>query len=115
MLIYLASPYSHPDIDTMHRRYELACAAAGVLMLRGFNVFAPIAHSNRIGQLIGKSVDHAFWLRQDFAILGLCDQMTVLMLEGWKESTGVQAEIAYCKERNMPINYLFPQDLGVAP
>jgi hypothetical protein len=115
MLTYLASPYSHPDPDVMHHRYELACAAAGVLMKCGHKVFAPIAHSHRIGQLIGSSVDHDFWLEQDFAILRHCDQMLVLLINGWKESKGVQAEIEFCKARAIPVEYLFPQDLGVAP
>lgn len=113
MLTYLASPYSHKDPAIMERRHELACKAAGVLMLQGEVVFAPIAHSHHIGLHLNKSIDHDFWLRQDFGILAKCSQMIVLMAAGWQESVGVQAEIKFCAERGIPVRYLFPQDLGV--
>jgi Domain of unknown function (DUF1937) len=113
MLTYLASPYSHPDPAVMERRYEAACKAAGYLMKQGECVFAPIAHSHRIGQLLGQSTDHTFWLKQDFAILDKCDEMIVLMLDGWNHSFGVAEEIKRCKEHNKQVRYLFPADLGV--
>ena len=115
MLIYLASPYSHKDSAVMHRRFEIACEAAGKLMVRGYAVFAPIAHSHHIGLFINKPTDHEFWLRQDMAILRHCTEMIVLMIEGWKESRGVREEIDFCVANNIPIKYLFPQDLGVGP
>jgi hypothetical protein len=97
----------------MEHRYEMACMAAGKLMLRGDEVFAPIAHSHRIGQLLNKPTDHDFWLRQDFAVLRYCIEMVVLMLPGWAESRGVTAEIDYCEKHGIPVKYLFPQDIGV--
>jgi nucleoside 2-deoxyribosyltransferase len=112
-LVYLASPYSHPNQDVMHARYEKACKAAAALMLRGECVFAPIAHSHRIGQVMGRSTDHEFWLKQDFAILSNCVHMVVLMLEGWNMSTGVREEIDYCIARGIPVSYMHPSELGV--
>lgn len=114
MLTYLASPYSHPDPVIMEERHELACRAAGALMLQGEVVFAPIAHSHFIGKHLNKPTDHDFWLKQDFGILAKCSQMIVLMAGGWQESFGVQAEIKFCAERGIPVRYLYPQDLGVS-
>lgn len=114
MLIYLASPYSHSDHSVMEARYETVCKAAGYLMKQGETVFAPIAHSHRIGQILGESAGaHDFWLKQDFAILDKCDALIVLMIDGWQHSFGVAEEIKRAKERGMPIRYLFPADCGV--
>lgn len=112
-LVYLASPYSHPNPDVMHARYEKACRAAAALMLRGECIFAPIAHSHRIGQVMGRSTDHEFWLRQDFAILRHCSHCVVLMLEGWDKSVGVREEIDYCVANDIPVSYMHPADLGM--
>jgi hypothetical protein len=113
MLVYLASPYSHHDPAVMEHRFEVACKVAGALMLRGSTVFAPIAHSHPIGQIIDKPTDHEFWMRQDFAVLQHCAEMVVLMIDGWDRSRGVREEIEFCNTYGIPIRYIFPQDVGV--
>ena len=47
-MIYLASPYSHPDPAVMEQRFETACRVAGWLMARGEIVFCPIAMSHSV-------------------------------------------------------------------
>lgn len=104
-LIYLASPYTHPDQETVYRRYRVACAAAAILMEEGHTVFSPIAHSHAIADFLPDAVrfDHDHWMRQDLAILALCDEMHVLPLPGWGQSRGVAAEIAFATERGIPV------------
>jgi uncharacterized protein DUF1937 len=38
--------------------------------------------------------------------LACCDEVVVLRLEGWKESTGVQAEIAEAGALGKPLRFL---------
>ena len=46
-MIYLASPYSHPDADVRQARHDLAVEAAIAIMQDiGEAVFSPIAHSH---------------------------------------------------------------------
>ena len=40
--------------------------------------------------------------------MGHCDEVVVLMLEGWRKSAGVQAEIRFAAELKKPIRYLGP-------
>jgi len=42
-LIYLASPYSHPDPSVRQERYEAACKATAAMMRQGYHVYSPIA------------------------------------------------------------------------
>lgn len=106
-LIYLASPYSDPSPIVRLRRFHDACKASAQLMNRGLNVFSPIAHSHPIEAYgMGEIKDANFWLAQDFAILSRCDELYVLMTDGWKESHGVNREIDFANEKGMRINFV---------
>lgn len=109
-LIYLASPYSHADPAVKHERFTAACRAAGRLMKDGVCVFSPIAHSHPIEQHFesGVTEGHDFWLRQDFAVLERCVRLIVLTLDGWEKSRGVTAELAFAKERGIPVEFMAP-------
>lgn len=119
-LIYLASPYSHTDPEVVQKRYEQACAAAGEMMRDGGNiVFAPIAHSHDIGRILGNQVGgyanetaHAFWMKQDLEILRRCDELHVLMLDGWEYSRGVKEEVAFARANGIPVKHRKHADRG---
>jgi len=106
-MIYLASPYSHPDSLIRERRHQAVCHAAARLIRNGQVVFSPVAHSHAIA-LCGVRSDWEFWERQDRLFLQACDELVVLMLTGWRESTGVQAEIQIAEELGKPVRYLDP-------
>ena len=40
------------------------------------------------------------------------DEAVVLVLDGWQESRGVQAEIRIARELGKPVRYLDPAELG---
>lgn len=95
-LIYLASPYSHPDAEVREERFRAACRAASVLMSRGHAVVSPIAHSHAVcvhsaGGL--DALDAALWQRQDAPLLAAASEVWVLLLPGWTQSAGVQHEV----------------------
>ena len=104
-LIYLASPYSHPDPEVMRTRFMQACEAAAILMLAGNLIFSPIAHTHPIAQFdLPKGWE--FWEKYDRAFLDVCSSMIVLRLPGWKESKGIAAEIAIMEAADKPISYM---------
>jgi hypothetical protein len=108
-MIYLASPYQHPDPRVRRRRFEAACQAAAKLMLRGEVVFSPIAHSHNIARYLPpKGLD--FWLNHDLPILRICNRLVVLCLSGWESSEGIEREIgeAEAKMYGMPVEYMDP-------
>lgn len=112
-MIYLASPYSHPDASIREFRFREACRAAAKLMRCGKVVFSPIAHGHCICEH-GLPTDWRFWEPFDRAQLERCDEVIVLMLEGWQQSTGVQAEIRIAAELGKPVRYLEP-DANTSP
>ncbi len=106
-LVYLASPYSHPDPFIRAERYGQVVLAAASMMAQGYVVFSPIAHSHHVGAYLpdGTAMDHDFWMRQDLPILDRCDLLAVLMLPGWDQSRGVCAEVAFANHRSIPIEF----------
>lgn len=104
---YLASPYSHPDPSVREARYIEVCKAAAKLMIDGRRVFSPIAHSHPIEQHgMTEIKDGTFWMKQDGPLLVQSSEVIVLMLDGWRESKGVQEEIRICTLINKPISYM---------
>jgi len=107
-LIYLASPYSHPDPLVREQRFKDACVKAGNLMRAGYIVISPIAHSHNIASLCQFDKQWQFWSKQDLEILSRCDEMFVLRLDGWQKSEGIKAEIEFAYDMGIPIRYIDP-------
>jgi hypothetical protein len=113
-MIYLASPYSHPDPTVREQRFRAACLAAAQLVSAGHIVFSPIAHGHPIA-LCGLPTDWRFWEPFDRHLLARCDEVVVLMLDGWETSVGVREEIRIARELGKPVRYLAPELPPVSP
>lgn len=109
-MIYLASPYSHPDDAIKVARMRAACAAAADLIRKGHAVFSPIAQSHTICEEAGAPNTHEFWMPVDLHILRKCDEVRVLALPGWEKSRGVQEEIAHAYQFGIPVSYILPHE-----
>ena len=106
-MIYLASPYSHPDPAVREARFEAVCRVAARLIKRGYIVFSPIAHSHPMVRY-GLPDDWKFWSQQDRRFLEACDELWVLTLDGWQQSIGIQAEVAIARELGKPVRWISP-------
>lgn len=113
-MIYLASPYSHPNPAVREQRFRTACRLAAAFARAGVVVFSPIVHSHPLVEH-GLPTGWAFWQRWDRAYLERCDEVVVLMLDGWKESVGVQAEMRVARELGKPIRFLGVEEAHGSP
>lgn len=102
-LVYLACPYSHPDVDVRELRFFKANHYAAKLMEAGILVFSPISHTHPIAEAGDLPKGWDFWERYDRAYLSICRALVVLTLDGWNESKGVQAEIKIMDELRRPV------------
>ena len=107
-VVYLASPYSHPDPTVRDERFQAACRAAAKLMLGGQCVFAPIPHSVPIEEQFPEMQGFDFWMSMDLPILARCTKIVVLTLDGWEKSRGVKRELEYAHEHGIPIEFMEP-------
>lgn len=102
-IAYLASPYSHPEIDVRVKRYHAVCRAAAELIKQGVLVFSPIAHSHPIAVRFNLDGSFETWRDMSLEMLRRCDRLILLKLPGWEESKGMAAEIEEAKRLGMPI------------
>jgi len=103
-LIYLAIPYKGREYCS----FRVSCEISAQLLLAGNNVLSPIAHSHMISLYGGLEKHAPSWYEYDIELLQRCDALAVVMLEGWKESKGVQMEIEEANRLGMPVIYLDP-------
>ena len=111
-LIYFASPYSskNPASDVKlfeeNYRYERVMSIAAYHMRLGVHVFSPIVHCHPMACKFGLPKDWEYWQTYLKLMLARCDELWVVMLDGWKESVGVQAEIDLAVELGIGIKYV---------
>lgn len=105
-MIYIASPYSHPDKSVREQRFRDACHYASVLFQSGELAFSPIAHSHPIAVIGDLHLGFSFWQEFDLKAMGMCDAVHVLMLDGWEESKGVKSEIEHAQSIGLEIHYV---------
>ena len=111
-IYYLATPYSFSNTsseDEKRQRFNQVTRQALLLFNDGINVYSPITQHHTIarhGDTI--SLSTAEWMEFDLTFLSAANQMYVLMLDGWKESKGLNQEIKYARANHIPIEYIKP-------
>lgn len=108
-LIYIASPYSHKSSRIETKRFQEITKIASILQTRnpGMAMFLPITQSHMMrvhgdGKL-GTSFDA--WKDVDLNAINHCDEVWVIMMNGWLESKGVTAEIEHALLNNKMVRY----------
>lgn len=105
-MIYVASPYSHPDTTVQEQRFKDVRAFCAELMRKSVLCYSPIVHNHEINRVLQADPGFEFWMHHDLWMLHACKEMMVLCLPGWSESRGVAAEIAVAEEASYPVVYM---------
>lgn len=91
-MIYLASPYSHPDPIVREIRYLEAMKKLLWYVKAGVACFSPIVHSHEMAKIYNMGRDALTWSAYNEAMLRDSEELHILTLPGWKESVGIMAE-----------------------
>jgi hypothetical protein len=105
-MIFISSPYSSNNHVSTEINYREAAKYAATLARQGHIAISPIAYGHNLAAFRPMPVDWEFWKEFCLTFLSKASSMHVLMLDGWKESKGVTAEIEYAEENNIPIKYI---------
>ena len=104
--VYLAVPYSHTDPAVRELRFLEVNKIAAKMMSKGILVFSPISHTHPIALAGDLPKGWEFWKNYDISFIEWADEIQVLMLDGWEESTGVTSEIEIAESMKKPVYYL---------
>lgn len=108
---YIASPYSkyHAGIDAAHDAIAFEVA---LLMKEGIAAYCPILHCHNLAKLHSLPTDAGFWQAFNHTMIEHSCGIIVVMLAGWRESSGVEDEITLAFNLSKPIVPMVP---GVVP
>jgi hypothetical protein len=105
-LIYLASPYTHDDKKRQETRYNDAVKYLAKFMKQGYHLFSPIAHCHTASVRHGLPGDWQYWKDYCSLMVPKCDELWVLMIDGWDKSSGVRGEVELAESLNIPVKYI---------
>lgn len=113
-LVYIASPYTHPDVFIREERYRAVVFLCGRLMNQypDTTFFSPIVHAHFISTQCIIPVEWEYWAKQDECMISRCEEVWVFCISGWNSSVGVAAERLLAVKYNLPIRFLSNQDEG---
>ena len=112
-LIYLAAPYTFNGKSARRvvlRRVATIDRFAASVFAAGDYVFSPISHTHPIKEASGGKLPGGFefWEQCAYRMIDGCDEVWVLMLDGWRDSVGVKAEVWYAEHSGKPVHYKEP-------
>jgi len=87
------------------QRFDAVSEFTSKLIKGGMVAYSPIAHSHPLAVRYDIRGDFDFWMPQNYGMLCKASRVIVLTLDGWKESVGVQAEIAFAEQCGLPVDY----------
>ena len=105
-LIYLASPYSHPEDRVREENFRKVSKMAAHLVSQGKVVVSPITYGHTLLDFKEMPSNWEFWSHFCSSILFKCDRLIVYKMEGWDKSLGVDEEISIARDHGIPVEYL---------
>lgn len=93
-LIYVSGPIT--GIDNYREKFLQACEK-----LRS-DLYNPVDPS-MLGEMFHEDTKHSEYMKVALALLQVCDE--IYMLEGWENSKGASAELAFAQAVKMPIRF----------
>lgn len=120
-VIYLANAYSSREKDRDKAKLQEATrrsleAYIGGKLRKKYKVavIPPIASSAAMADICEFDTGFGEWESDDLTFIGRCsDEVWVVVSDGWKESKGVQAEIAYAHSKGIPVRYINIETLEI--
>jgi hypothetical protein len=106
-LIYLASPYSHPDKQIQEENFKQISRIAAKMAAKGEVAISPITYGHT---LVGFNPDMPttweFWEEFCLSILIHCSKMIVVKMQGWENSKGIKGEIEFALKHGIEVDFI---------
>jgi hypothetical protein len=114
-IVYLASPYSKYT-QGLDKAFEDISNIAGRMVQSGVSVYSPIAHTHPLAKYGNLDpLDHTLWLKFDEAMMRVSNALVIATMPGWRNSTGIEYEIAFFREKGKAAYTVDPGSLNVEP
>jgi len=108
-IIYLASPYSHEFKHERELRFRAVRICALKLMMKGLDVFSPIAYGHQFSLTFDLPYDAKTWARLNTRFLVASSALYILDVPGWVSSLGVTEETRLARQLFLPVKLVSPE------
>lgn len=102
-MIYLASPYTHPEAEVREIRYREVMAQAHRMVMEGQLVYSPIVHFHEMSIQHKMPKDWSYWKNVCEGMLAYSTSLVIYKIPGWDSSEGILAEIKFAESLHLPI------------
>ncbi|MFD9663136.1 DUF1937 family protein [Rhodococcus sp. NPDC059968] len=105
--IFLACPYSHTDPSVTHDRFIESNKVAATIIESGNAVFSQVSMSHPINLTFegkDKTEIGALWTPVDEVFMDMLDELIILDLPGWDQSSGIKREITFFETRGRRVS-----------
>lgn len=103
---YLAIPYGSPDPAIVEARLKCFWAGVAALVKEGDHVVSPMTLAPAFEFDPTITGDWKAWKGYSIKLMGHCDRLVVLCLDGWETSVGVAGEIEEANRLGIRIDYM---------
>lgn len=110
-MIYIASPYTHHNLDVMISRYEAVLHHTGRLKSLGVICFSPIVYGHEFFIRGYAPPDFTFWREFNDKMILMSAEVTILTLPGYNESVGVKHEIDFARDNRIPVRFVAHENI----
>jgi hypothetical protein len=105
-IIYIASPYNHPDSEIIEKNYLDVAELSAELCSQNVVALSPIVYGHTLLKIKDMPVDWMFWSNFCLSLLIKSDELWVFKIPGWDKSRGVTEEIQFAVDNNIPVKYI---------
>jgi hypothetical protein len=78
---------------------------AAELNKQGIVAISPITYGHTLVKFVTMPTDWDFWRDFCLSLLVKCDEMIVYQMPGWDKSRGIEEEMSFARDHNIPIKY----------
>lgn len=102
-MIYVASPYSHPNSVIRDRRFRLAQEfIVHLVKVDHITAFSPTVYWHEIAKGNHLPTDAGWWMQFNLNVLRRSECLFVLQINGWEESQGMKVELNIAQALSIP-------------
>lgn len=103
---FISLPYYHEDFRVIEHRYALLLEHVEKLTENGIIVASPVLQYHPLiaknGALL-KTIPKHFWMQISITMLKACEDVDLLEIDGYLESSGVHVELVTAEKLCIPV------------
>lgn len=107
-VIYIGSPYTHPEPDVQVDRWRQISQIVAALIEDGHWPYSPIAHSHSVASFGELEGHFDFWQDFDREMISRTDEFWIACMEGWRDSNGLKFEQEFAESLHKRIRWVVP-------